>query len=426
MLKLLQVAYQPRHFLLPLALVAICAPGITFLGTFWLTGRWIILGLLAVYTVFFSVSHIRASLPAFTVAVVGYVAWCALTYGWSKVPDLSLMKTIALVIVVFACFRGGYQWVAEHKAGNGIDFLWPWTILALVAWLSGTAETSTEVGDSFVLHQGATGNSNFLGLILATSTPILLLQAHRNWANFPRRMIWLALLAICTYGLYQSGSRASYLLFVSVACGLLAAQGAGRAVIVPVVIAVIAGIVTVAAPYLSDQVIQRNIYKDPDSGDIFSSREGPWEESYEAALEGGLLGLGYGVALGEYDFEPALTAMNYGREKGNTPLAVVEETGLIGLTLYLSLIAMLFWELAMAFWKVRNKDEKTMLGIVIGMLFGLTVHSMFEAWWVAPGSVEFGLFWAIAGAGCAMAQAVINVGILPAAARQTPVVAEKA
>jgi len=187
---------------------------------------------------------------------------------------------------------------------------------------------------------------------------------------------------------------------------------------VPLAVAAVAGVLTVVAPNLSDSTIQRNIYKDADEGSVFYTRESPWEDSYEAAVAGGMLGLGYGVTYGDYDFEPGLTATNYGREKGNAQLAIVEETGIVGLILYAAMIGLLFWELVTGFLAARSEDFKIMLGLVMGTLFGLTVHSFFEAWWVAPGSVEFGLFWAIAGAGCAMGRAARG-GLLPAAADST-------
>jgi O-antigen ligase len=424
--SLLKIAFQPRHFLLPLAMVAICAPGIGFLGSSWVTIRWFILAVLALYTVFFSASRIRSSVPAFTIAVVFYLAWCTLTYSWSKVPDLSLLKIAALVMVVFACFRGGYQWVAEHEAASSLDFLWPWTIVALMAWISGTAESSIQIGENMSITSGATGNPNFLGFIMSTSTPVVFFYTYKNWESIRSRVLWLALLALCIAGLYQAGSRASYLVFVSVSCGLLAAQGVGRVVIVPVVIAVIAGIVSAMAPYFSDQFVARNIYKDPESGDIFYTREEPWEQSYEAAVEGGLLGLGYGVTYNDYEFEASATAVNYGREKGNTQLAVVEETGIVGLVLYCTVIGTLFWEMLLAFWVLEDREIRTLLGIVIGTLFGLTMHSLFEAWWVAPGAVEFGFFWAMAGVGCALARAVTQTGMSGAAEHLASTTIEKA
>ena len=111
---------QLKNILLPLVLVSIAAPGVNFLGSFWVTARWVVIAAFALYVLFFSAATIRSSQPALTVAVIFYVGWCILTYGWTKVPDLSLMKLVALALVVFACFRGGYQWIAEHEPGDAM------------------------------------------------------------------------------------------------------------------------------------------------------------------------------------------------------------------------------------------------------------------------------------------------------------------
>jgi O-antigen ligase len=120
-------------------------------------------------------------------------------------------------------------------------------------------------------------------------------------------------------------------------------------------------------------------------------------QSYKAAVEGGLLGLGYGVSFGAGKFAGGLTAVGYGREKGNTQLAIVEETGLVGLFLYALLVFSLFTNVLTAYRRVGHKSEKALMAVLLGALTGSMVQSFFEAWWVAPGSPESAYFWALAG-----------------------------
>ena len=91
------------------------------------------------------------------------------------------------------------------------------------------------------------------------------------------------------------------------------------------------------------------------------------------------------------------TAYGYGREKGNSQLAVMEELGLIGLGLYVALLATLLSYLAHTFQRIRMRDEKVAFGIVTGAIIGMIVSSVFEAWWVAPGSPEAPFFWGLIG-----------------------------
>src|SRR5690606_12721979 len=95
----------------------------------------------------------------------------------------------------------------------------------------------------------------------------------------------------------------------------------------------------IIAPQIQEGVYTRLVIKGTSGDDIFYSRRGPWETSYRAALEGGWVGLGYGVAAGHDSFTGGLsTGGTYGREKGNSQLAVWEELGLIGLAFYAWLI----------------------------------------------------------------------------------------
>jgi hypothetical protein len=87
-------------------------------------------------------------------------------------------------------------------------------------------------------------------------------------------------------------------------------------------------------------------------------------------------------------------------------LAIVEETGIVGLGLYSVLLFALFVPLVRAHLREKNPDVKVVLGIVVGALAGLTVMSVFEAWWVAPGSAESAYFWSLAGVGLGLTRSL--------------------
>jgi O-antigen ligase len=170
---------------------------------------------------------------------------------------------------------------------------------------------------------------------------------------------------------------------------------------------VITGLTVFVAPELTEPFVHRNVYKytDEDQG-VFYTRDQPWEDSYNAATEGAWIGLGYGVSAGEYNFDVGLSAVGYGREKGNSQLAIVEETGIVGLILYVALLFALFPELVGAFRACRIAEHRMMMGLLIGTLSGMVLQSVFEAWWVAPGAPEFAYFWAIAGAALGAARMI--------------------
>ena len=144
------------------------------------------------------------------------------------------------------------------------------------------------------------------------------------------------------------------------------------------------------------------IYKNAAHEDLLQTRESVWEMSYAAAQKGGLIGVGY---AGFADLEGTGLKGIYnsyiyngknGREKGNSQLAAVEETGLIGLSLHL-IFLLVFFIPAIKFWRRLPPQEKILFGIILGTLVGLLVQSVFEAWWSGPFSQENVCFWLIFG-----------------------------
>jgi O-antigen ligase len=131
---------------------------------------------------------------------------------------------------------------------------------------------------------------------------------------------------------------------------------------------------------------------------VLFTREKVWSDSYKQAEKGGWFGGGYGVTIGELgEFDGGLDSYGYGREKGNSQLAIVEETGLIGLGLYVVSLLVLFTRLLRTFLRSPPGSFRAMMGITIGGVAGMLLGSAFEAWWVAPGSPESVYFWTLAG-----------------------------
>jgi hypothetical protein len=209
-----------------------------------------------------SIDLVRRARQVHMLPIIGYVGWCILTYGWSDVPELSLLKLVALVLVLPAALLGGYSWVATRQIERGLDFLWPFAVFALFAWVFGH-DDSAYVGGN-VLQAGATGSPNFLGFILATSTPIVFLCLYRTWAVIRKRILWIIVLAAAIMALYESGSRASYLIFVPIACGFVAAINRKVFWVLFVSFTWIASIVLLAAPEFTESLIIRRIIKKQD------------------------------------------------------------------------------------------------------------------------------------------------------------------
>jgi hypothetical protein len=409
-----------RNWLLPVLLVSFIGPALPFFPEgFLISARW---GVVAIVALFFLVEGKSLGLlhrPIFLTTVL-YVSWCLLTYTWSLVPSLSLIKVVALGGVILTFLLAGHDWVKRCSVNESLSFTWLYVVVSLVAAFWGGASMQQSRDPSLLLYHGATENPNMLGSMMASSTPVIIWYLYRHWSNSKRRLLWGALLAACIVALYWTNARSAYFVFLGIVAGFLLAHGLRRSMALALAGTVIAGLTVFVAPELTEPFVQRNVYKyaDDDQG-VFYTRDQPWEDSYSAAAEGAWIGLGYGVSAGEHNFNVGLTAVGYGREKGNSQLAIVEETGIVGLILYAALLFALFPELVSAFRACRIAEHRMMMGLLIGTLSGLVLQSVFEAWWVAPGAPEFAYFWAVAGAALGAARMIRNQSVTHAVRAST-------
>ncbi|MFO1316193.1 MAG: O-antigen ligase family protein [Burkholderiales bacterium] len=382
----------------PVAVLAFVAPAVAYVNVlFTTTTRWVVAGvlLLALIATGRAFAILRHDVGS---ALLAYVAWCVLTSAWSDVPELTLMKSGALALVGVGMFAGGQLWASRRGWDQSLDFLSPVLALALFAGVFGQSaiESSSEL---LVLYEGLTGNPNMLGSLMNMAIPLLLWQCYSNRTSRGRLVLWLGLLGIIVGVLLLSVSRSSILAALVTCVVFLSVVGIRRIAIAYALATVVAAGTLFAAPDVYDTLAQRYILKvrPGTEPELFGSRQEVWEESYELAVQGGLVGGGYGVTIGETAFRGGLTAVGYGREKGNSQLAIMEETGVVGLLLYLIFLAVLFRKAAWPMRQAPDRDMKVMGALVFGALAGQTVQSLFEAWWVAPGSPEAAYFWAMSG-----------------------------
>ena len=166
-----------------------------------------------------------------------------------------------------------------------------------------------------------------------------------------------------------------------------------------------------------------------DFNTVLESRTYLWEPSVKAAKIGGLVGLGYGIS------EPNILVPGTGshyeseryiREKGNSLLALIEETGIIGLILFLLPVGYIILKsnkLQTRFYERRTLNieqspvpdsaiEHNQLlkksfnhsiiqsfnhSLLLSTFAAFLLHSQFEAWMVGVGSVQLPLFFILIG-----------------------------
>jgi O-antigen ligase len=395
----------PRNFLFPLATFAFVADTVQYTDTIFTTStRWIFLAMLTLYVVAKG-RFLAGLLSPFGFALLFYCTWCLTTYTWSEVPELSIAKAAAFSLVSLTFASAGYDWVCERGTVNAINYLFPVAMIALFAGIGGGVNGNVaQRGLQF--YEGLTDNPNMLGSLIAMATPILLWNSYKFRTRPQAKWIWIALVAVAAVMLLRSQSRAAMMSAGMLGLGFCLSLKLRRTGFILVLIGGSLLVALVASTAILNTTYENYVLKGvtEDEGGLLATRQGVWDQSYANAEQGGWFGAGYGVTVGDKYFQGGLTSVGYGREKGNAQLAIVEETGLVGLALYSILLLTLFARLVSAHRRERNPDLKVALGIVTGALAGLTILSVFEAWWVSPGSPESAYFWGLAGAGLGLAQ----------------------
>jgi O-antigen ligase len=408
--------FKTRHLLLPLTVLGFVGVAVTFLSpVFTTSNRWALLGLLLLYLLANGVfwRPLRSGFGLFT---LGYAVWSLGTVLWSEVLLLSAMKAVAFILVSFTCLAAGQLWVRQHEHERALDFLLPLMMTALLAGVLGRfSAQAVDVSGNMRMYQGLVAGSNMFGSMLAMCFPLLFWKCWSHWNRRSSRWWWCLLALVAFYYLLAASSRAAILITLITLSGLFMALSLTRRLQIIVLAVTVLGNAFMIAPGRFEAAQQQYIYKQAtqEQGVLFT-RENVWRISLEQARKGGWFGGGFGVTIGgSQTFDGGLTAVGYGREKGNSQLAIVEETGLIGIAIYaLSLVA-LFSRLWQRLRRSERGAQRVLLALVTAGLLGMLVGSVFEAWWVAPGSPESMYFWTLAGVALGLSEAR---GRLPRAA----------
>jgi O-antigen ligase len=337
-----------------------------------------------------------------------YIVWCSATTLWSELPALSAAKALALAAVSVSFCSAGYWWAERVEPRQVFVVFWPLLIVVIAAGLLGPTTSSAYIDTgSMLLYKGLTTNPNLLGLLVCTVLPVVLWELHCRGQKLGRLLPLVTLAVLCAL-LLLSFSRASAISFVTICAFYLAGSAFVRRYGSIGLAALIALLVALAAKPDIAESVSRFIWKGSTAEEgVLSSREKAWSQSLIAARQGGFAGLGLGVTYGSEDFGGGLSAASYGREKGNSALALMEETGLIGLGFYLLLVGSIIGYVGRAALIAQDVHERALLFLILGTLAGFTLNSQFEAWWVSPGAPVTPYYWMMTGIGLALSRRTI-------------------
>jgi O-antigen ligase len=247
------------------------------------------------------------------------------------------------------------------------------------------------------------GNPNSLGAVMAFIEPLLFWQVLIK-TDPGRRQIQITALILSGMLLYTSAARAAI-----VSAGittLLLCLALRRFRILPKVALTAALVVSLGGvlqpssfPEFLRSVTGDLIYKKSGEAGIFASRLNPWNEALRSFKAHPWIGSGFGIrgqaTLG--DTGALQTRSHATFEYGNSYLAILDYTGLVGITFFGGMIVLLLVRVAGVSFAIRKNPQLVsfaiplMLVVVVGLL-----HAAFEDWLFAPGSYICIFFWCCA------------------------------
>lgn len=390
--------FSIQNWAAPLILLAFTGQTVNYFNVFFnSTTRWLVL--LFVLLIVISDRFVSPMLRMYPLRLsLVYALWAMFTYFWSESPLLSIMKGMALFLVIYGASGIGFIWARKSTLKSALNAMLPMVFMVLCSGVLGlnTIEKNN-AENGLIMYQGLTNNANMYGSLCAMSLPFSLWK-YENMVKSKQRLFWACVCIYFAVNAFVSNSRAAMIVMVFTFIGL----NIGKSISQKIVLLRIAIFVSLLIGMFLSQSIVKSfntiITKGSTNQSITASREIIWEESYDQAVKGGFFGGGCGVTIGsDTVFEGGAASSSYGREKGNTQLAIIEETGLIGLGLYLLSTFMIIVAVSKRWQTSRNVDENKLQGLMIGLLIGLFINSIFEAWYVAPAAPESIYYWFVVG-----------------------------
>lgn len=369
----------------------------------WLEGRWVVLALgslagLAIYMK--SRSHRFSAIHLFALFCVLSAVVSSLASGY---PPEALLKSLSLFFL-FLYGATGARLACSAYSGK-----------SLFRRLRVAAEIAIYISaiSYFVAHFSFFGNPNSLGAVMGIIiVPIMFWGYLEAESTIRKRRLGFELcLAIAL--LMSSFSRAA-IAAATISCFLLCvATRRYRSMIggVAVLVAISILVVAFVPPPMEDMddaagsssITSLFFYKGKQKEGLLGSRKGPWETTMGVIRNHPWFGSGFGTSTTDLSasyFE--LTRVRFVdsrmvREHGNSYLAIMEWSGLLGVLPFYLLITITAWQAKRALvqlWSTGNIHSAAVPAalIIIAGLIGAT----FEDWLFAVGYYVSIFFWSMA------------------------------
>jgi hypothetical protein len=394
-------APQSLDFLAMLAFLSAAMPIFNSAGTV-NSYRWAVLVILALGLI------LRNSMGAsgsrwhpFQFSLGLFVCWALISSTYSVNSLLTAVKAGAFGCLLLGALLNGRL---ESQAGPAspckiIDHLF-WCAL-LVGMGCVLAALRILPGGWWNFFEGPFGNPNFLGAFIPFIAPVLLVRLFQSAKKAPLvRVANFAFAAMFLAFLVMSGSRTG-MIATFMGCAWFLYFSSRKAFGWFVTVGLLAAVILVA--YFPGYVGNLNkAYVQKGGTRVLQSRQKLLEDSWAAAIENPILGIGFGATKGaSEDWHFSFGSVGSGREKVNSFLGLVEEVGLVGAVFllypltWIMLTSVRRLELIQRFHPAGGEfwPVLTLSACLVG---GLT-NSMAEAWLTATGMFAAVMFWLIYG-----------------------------
>jgi O-antigen ligase len=384
-----------RAFLLAVMSVFFWAGMDLPLGGEWTSGRWLVLAIGALAGIVVYTKDRQYQFAFFDgVAVVCIFSALASIY-WSAYPGLVFLKAVSLLLLFLYAGFGARAAVRGREAQ-----FFPGFLLACELLVYGTAAAY------FILRTEIFGNPNSLGAVMGVvAVPAMLWGVLVSDRLLLRRRRTFAL-GLSLLLLFSSYARAG-IVAAGVACMLLCV-GLGQYRLLAKVVAASLALASLAAALLplssgpAESLTSAFLYKGHREEGILGSRKSVWDQTLSVIGEHPWFGSGFGTSVVTFE-DPAepggefKSAAETTREHGNSYLAIVEGTGILGALPFLMLVMLTVVNIMrVTVWMRRSRDPCFPSVLLAAVLAAGLANAAFEDWLFAPGYYLCVLFWVFA------------------------------
>ena len=366
-----------------------------------LQARWAVLGLGAAVglTVYFK-DRVHSFKTPHLIALFCMLA-AFVSASTSAYPNEALLKAVSLSLLFLYAVAGVRTAVPVLTPERFFQMLLRGC--EILTWLSAVLYV--------VLRIRFYGNSNSLGAIMAVALIPMLLWGFLSAESGPRRLrlnIELVLAWVLLLGSFSRASIAAAVVSSSLICLALRhyrlfAKGAVALLVLAACVVLLKPLDT-EAPVTgeADSVASVYLYKGKQDEGFWGSRRGPWQDTLAVVREKPWFGSGFGTSSVTGD----MTSLQYVahhvstwviREHGNSYLAILEWTGLLGVLPFYALAALMAMNAGRVIvWLRRTQDVFSPAVPVAAIVVAGLCDAMFEDWLFAVGYHLCIFFWAMA------------------------------